>query len=222
MFGQITPTYDRLNHLFSGWLDYLWRRRMAWEMTEGLDPCRAILDVATGTGDLAHALRGRAPSAAVTGLDFTRPMLLRAAQKYGASSSHLWIEGDGTNLPFADGSFDACCVAFGLRNMADRRAGLAEMRRVTRPGGRVGVLEFSQPSGPIIRRLYHFYSMRVMPRAGKILSGSDAYLYLPNSIRAFWTPDELASQLRGVGLVNVRWNLLTFGVAAIHLGEVPG
>jgi len=219
MFVQVTPTYDRLNHLFSGMADHYWRWSTARRITRGLEPCARILDVATGTGDLARALARRAPAARVTGLDFTRSMLDVAAQKYGFES-HRWIEGDGLNLPFASGAFDATTIAFGLRNMADRAAGLREMRRIVRPGGRVAVLEFSQPRNPLMRAFYDFYSLKLMPRLGKMISGSDAYLYLPTSIRAFWNPEELAEQMRLAGMKNVRYHLFTGGVVALHIGEV--
>lgn len=218
MFGQITPSYDRLNHLFSGMMDHYWRWSAARKIGGGLTPCRRILDVATGTGDLARALARRVPEAKITGLDFTRSMLDIAVKKYGFES-HRWIEGDGLKLPFANGSFDACSIAFGLRNMSDRAAGLREMRRIVRTGGRVGVLEFSQPRNALMRGFYDFYSLKLMPRLGKAISGSDAYLYLPTSIRAFWNPEELADQMRLAGLTNVRHHLFTGGVVALHIGE---
>ncbi len=223
MFEGITPSYDRLNRFFSGALDVYWRKLLARELLNELTPCNRILDIATGTGDLAASLQKRAPNATITGLDFTRTMLNQAAKKYGsgATSNFAWIEGDGTRLPFPTGHFDACCVGFGLRNMADRPAALREMRRVVRPGGSMAVLEFSQPRNPIIRFGYDLYSLKIMPRLGKLLSGSDAYLYLPTSIRAFWNADELASQMRDAGWKNVRYRLLLSGVVAIHIGMAP-
>lgn len=220
MFEQITPTYDRLNLIFSGAIDRRWRAKLASELTRGLSPCERVLDVATGTGDVARAIRRCASGAHVVGVDFTRPMLQRAGEKFGREG-YDWIEGDGLRLPFGDAAFDACCIAFGLRNMSDKFAGLAEMRRVVRPGGRVAILEFSQPPNPVIRRLYDFYSFTVMPRVGRWVSGSKAYLYLSESIREFWSADELARQMQRAGLINVRAISLTFGVAYLHIGEAP-
>lgn len=224
MFERISPSYDRLNLLLSGAMDRRWRARMADEMTRGLRPITRVLDVAAGTGDLANAIRRRAAGSAagaaplVVGADFTRSMLVRARKKFGADG-YQWIEADGLRLPFADAAFDLSSIGFGLRNMADRRAALAEMARVVRPGGRVGVLEFSQPTHPVFRALYDFYSFTIMPRVGHWLSGSSAYLYLPQSIRSFLGPEELAALMREVGLVNVRWIPLAMGSVVIHVGE---
>ncbi len=220
MFGQITPTYDFLNHLLSGFLDRRWRARLAHELTEGHEPCRNILDVATGTGDLASAIARQRPGVRVVGLDFTSAMVRRAARKYGCDNFH-WIEGDGLHLPFKSESFDAACIAFGLRNMVDREQGLAEMRRVTRPGGRIGILEFFQPPGPMMSRLYRFYSLTVVPRLGRWISRSDAYRYLPESIRVFWSPEQMRERMESVGIVRVRHHALARGIVGLHLGEIP-
>lgn len=221
MFAQISPTYDRLNILLSGAVDRYWRWRTAKLLVRGLTPCRQVLDVATGTGDLARAvLRRCEPGTRITGLDFTRPMLERAKAKLG-DPAFRWIEGDGTCLPCPDGAFDACCIAFGLRNMADKPEGLREMRRILRPGGRLGVLEFYEPPNPVFRWLYNFYSFQVMPRVGRWLSGSDAYGYLTGSIRSYWSVDEAKRQMERAGLVNVRAIPMTFGVAVLLLGEAP-
>lgn len=222
MFGAITPTYDRLNFLFSGSLDRRWRRLAALEAVRGLRPCRRVLDLATGTGDLARALHiaadgenpGEAPR--IAGADFTRPMLREAARKYGSGID--WIEADGLHLPLRDSEWDVVTIAFGLRNMADKPAALTEMSRVLRPGGRLVVLEFSQPQNPLFRALYDFYSFFVMPRVGRWISGSDAYLYLASSIRGFLGPNELTEAMRGAGLRDVRAIPLMFGVVYIHVG----
>ncbi len=228
MFGAITPTYDRLNHLLSASLDRRWRAVAARETLRGLAPCRRLLDVATGTGDLAMALRkavGRAeaksgdnaPRCEIFGLDFTRPMLKTARQKYG-QRPFSWIEGDGLNLPTREGSFDAVTIAFGLRNMVDRSAAVREMVRVLRPGGRLAILEFSQPRNPVFRALYDFYSYQVMPRVGRLISGSDAYLYLAESIREFWSPEQLRRQMETAGLGSVRVFTMGFGIVCLHIG----
>jgi demethylmenaquinone methyltransferase/2-methoxy-6-polyprenyl-1,4-benzoquinol methylase len=235
MFAAIAPTYDRLNHLLSGRLDRRWRALAARAAVEGLRPCRRLLDVATGTGDLARALERAARrewrnaggssvngNAAMTppiiyGADFTRPMLVRAGSKYGWNGFR-WIEADGMRLPLPDGAVDACTIAFGLRNMMDRAAALAEMARVVRPGGRVVILEFSRPTNPLVRTLYDFYSHRVLPRVGAWISGSDAYRYLAASIREFWGPTALVDQMRLAGLTDVRWRGLMLGVVCLHVG----
>lgn len=223
MFGAITPSYDRLNFLFSGSLDRRWRRRAAHEALAGLAPCDRILDVATGTGDLAaelaHVAQRLAPGGGriVAGVDFTRPMLREADRKYGRRIR--WIEADGLSLPLESGAWDAATIAFGLRNMADKPAALAEFARVLRPGGRLAILEFSQPQNRAFRALYDFYSFAVMPRVGRWISRSDAYLYLARSIRSFWSPAELSAQMESAGLRRVRAIPLMLGVVYLHVGE---
>lgn len=218
MFGGIAPTYDRLNRLFSGTLDQRWRRVTAAEALRGLPPRPRVLDLATGTGDLAGALRA-AGAGAVVGADFTRPMLSLAAQKFGGGE-YRWIEADGTRLPFATDAFDALTVAFGLRNMVDRPAALREMARVVRPGGCVAVLEFGQPRNPLFSRVYDWYSFTIMPRLGQFISGSDAYLYLAESIRKFYSADELAEQMRQAGLEGISIRPFMGGVVYLHIGVV--
>ncbi|HPK03210.1 MAG TPA: ubiquinone/menaquinone biosynthesis methyltransferase [Candidatus Sumerlaeota bacterium] len=224
MFGAITPTYDRLNRLLSGRRDEVWRRRAARAALDGLQPCRAVADVATGTGDLACALlrelarRPGSSTAHVVGLDFTRPMLAAARRKF-SDARLAWAEADGLRLPLRSASVDAATIAFGLRNMADKPAALRELVRVVRPGGRVVILEFSQPPNPLFRALYDFYSFQVMPRLGHWLSRSDAYLYLGRSIRRFWSPDELTRQMQAAGLTRIRAVPLMLGVVYLHVGE---
>jgi demethylmenaquinone methyltransferase/2-methoxy-6-polyprenyl-1,4-benzoquinol methylase len=244
MFALISPVYDRLNHLFSGQLDRRWRRLAARAAVSGLRPGAAdglrpgaadglrpgtadggwrLVDVATGTGDLARALAREAgltdegAGGHVIGADFTRPMLARAGEKYGRGAFR-WVEADGLRLPLADGAADACTIGFGLRNMVDREGGLAEMARVVRPGGRVAILEFSRPRSWIVRKTYDFYAYRVMPRVGAWLSRSDAYLYLADSIRGFWDAEALSEKMRAVGLTEVRFRSLMFGVVCLHVG----
>lgn len=230
MFGAITPAYDRLNRLLSGWLDTRWRAAAAREICRDPAPTRRFLDVATGTGDLAEALRCAAMKAGaqnieIVGADFTRPMLERALAKFPIPGApglrRAWIEADALNLPVASGAFDASAVAFGLRNMIDKSRALAEMTRAVRPGGRVAVLEFSQPRNPFFRALYDLYSFKVMPRLGAWISGCDAYLYLAESIRAFWTPAELAEAMRKTGLADVKIHSFMFGAVCLHIGTKP-
>lgn len=229
MFAGISPSYDRLNFLLSAGRDKRWRERLARTLIDGLDPCRHILDIATGTGDLADAIAKEAASsqpdiprggaaARVTGLDFTRQMLVRARDKFGREH-HAWFEGDAMRLPFASGRFDGVSIAFGLRNVEDRPAALREMARVLRPAGRVAILEFFEPRNPIMRRLYDLYSFTIMPRLGRLISGSDAYLYLPRSIRHFWTPERLGDEMRRAGLTRVTARPIMAGIVWIHIGE---
>jgi demethylmenaquinone methyltransferase/2-methoxy-6-polyprenyl-1,4-benzoquinol methylase len=222
MFADVSPTYDLLNGLLSGRMDRRWRRQAARSALDGLAPCRRVLDLATGTGDLAGELarvaaRRRPTAPIVHGADFTAPMLRLAPQKWGWEGFR-WTQADGLRLPYADGAFDAVTIAFGLRNMADRQAALAEMARVTRPGGRVAILEFSRPPNPAIRALYDFYSRRVMPRVGAWISRSRAYLYLADSIREFWGPEQLSERMGEAGLADARFRRLLFGVVCVHVG----
>lgn len=174
------------------------------------------LDVACGTGDLTLAL-SEAGRAEVVGLDFCRPMLEIAARK---TPQIPYIEGDALRLPFADETFEVVTIAFGLRNLAGVEEGLRELRRVLRPGGRVGVLEFSSPVVPGFRRLFQFYFTRVLPRIGGLVSGSrGAYEYLPRSVSQFPDQKRLAALMSGVGFAEVEYSNLTGGIAALHTGR---
>jgi demethylmenaquinone methyltransferase/2-methoxy-6-polyprenyl-1,4-benzoquinol methylase len=222
MFADVSPTYDLLNRLLSGRMDQRWRRQAARSALDGLVPCRRVLDLATGTGDLAGELarvaaRRLPPAPIVHGADFTGPMLKQAPRKLGWEGFR-WTQADGLRLPYVDGAFDAVTIAFGLRNMADRQAGLAEMARVTRPGGRVVILEFSRPKNPIVRALDDAYARRVMPRVGAWISRSRAYFYLADSIREFWEPELLAERMGEAGLADARFRRLLFGIVCVHVG----
>lgn len=222
MFARIVPTYDFLNHLLSAGLDRGWRRAAvegcAW--SRPADRAWRVLDVCAGTGDLAFAF-ARA-GARVALIDFTREMLLEARAK-GARrglAAPLAI-GDTLRLPFADGTFDASVVGFGIRNVADLDRGLQEMARVVRPGGAVAVLELAQPANGAIRRLYNAYFTRVLPVIGQLVSRSpeNAYAYLPRSVIAFPPPAALADRMREVGLRDVTWRPLTAGICSLHVGR---
>ena len=224
MFARIAKRYDLLNHLLSGNTDKRWRRLVAKRLREVLsvEGARA-LDVACGTGDLALAL-ARETGARVVGTDFCRPMLLIAARKALAnvSSEIPFVEGDALQLPFAERSFDAVTIAFGLRNLSNVETGLRELWRVLRPGGRAAVLEFSRPVVPGFRALFQFYFARVLPRVGGALSGSrGAYEYLPDSVSRFPDQKRLAEMMREAGFVSVEYQNLTGGIAALHLGTRP-
>ena len=222
MFANISARYDLLNHLLSASLDKQWRRKVARQVQSTVNSDGFVLDVACGTGDLAFTLL-EATGAQVIGTDFCRPML-EVAQRKGAKQNRRvpFIEGDALQLPFANDSFDAVTIAFGLRNLASFESGLQELLRVVKPGGNVLVLECSKPTMPGFRQLYEFYFHRVLPVLGGIVSGSkSAYAYLPDSVRRFPDQKGLASMMRAVGFDSVEFSNLTGGVAAIHCGTKP-
>jgi demethylmenaquinone methyltransferase/2-methoxy-6-polyprenyl-1,4-benzoquinol methylase len=222
MFGNIAPHYDFLNHLLSLNVDRYWR----WRTTRLVPPRSSapILDLCTGTGDLAlaydRASRGVAP---VVGADFCHEMLLLARKKTvarGQAARICYLEADAQRLPFPDDHFQITAVAFGLRNVTDTDRGLAEMARVTQVGGQVAILEFSKPAGPLFGPLFHFYSHRILPWIGQSISGSkeNAYRYLPASVQEFPDGEGFAQRLRAHGLQDVRWYPLTFGIATLYVG----
>jgi demethylmenaquinone methyltransferase/2-methoxy-6-polyprenyl-1,4-benzoquinol methylase len=229
MFGNIARRYDLLNHLLSLNVDRYWRWRTTRLVPPEVGPDAApILDVCTGTGDLAlaydRAARGRVP---IVGSDFCLPMLLPARQKAArrkAAERISFVEADTQRLPFADDTFQLTTVAFGLRNVTDTDKGLREMVRVTRPGGRVAILEFSRPRGMVFGRLYKFYFTHILPRVGQAVSRSreSAYEYLPASVLEFPDGEALAAKLREHGLKEVRWHPLTFGIATLYVGTKAG
>lgn len=216
MFDSIAPRYDTLNALLSLGIDRGWRRQ-ALEAALRDQPKR-ILDVATGTADLAIALRRAAPRATVTGVDFSRAMLDIGRVKAARQGVEVLLEvADGLALPYSDGSFDALTIAYGLRNFSDVDAGLREFRRVLRPGGALVVLEFPPPPQGPFGALFRFYFRRVVPFLGGLISGQrGAYTYLPASVMAFPDPEALAGRMRRAGFRDVRYRLQTFGVSALH------
>ena len=227
MFGAIAPRYDLLNHLLSLNIDTWWRHRATRLVPPDLRDPSPILDVCTGTGDLAfaydEAARHKLP---VVGTDFCLPMLLPARRKAirGRSSSRVqFLEADTQRLPFPDGHFQLVTVGFGLRNVADADQGLREMARVCKPGGRVAILEFSRPRHWLLGRLYAFYFTTILPLVGQMVSRSkhDAYSYLPASVMQFPDGEALADKMRGQGLTEVRWQPLTFGIATLYWGRKP-
>lgn len=224
MFAGIAGRYDLLNHLLSGNIDKRWRKLVAKKLETVLsnDGARA-LDVACGTGDLSLAL-AEATKARIIGTDFCRPMLEIAARKasVGDRFEIPFVEGDALGLPFADSSFDAVTIAFGLRNLSSVEGGLKELRRILKPEGRAAILEFSTPVVPGFRKLFRFYFTRVLPRIGGIVSGSRAaYEYLPDSVSRFPDQKRLAQLMREVGFEEVEYQNLTGGIAALHLGTRP-
>jgi demethylmenaquinone methyltransferase/2-methoxy-6-polyprenyl-1,4-benzoquinol methylase len=220
MFAGIASRYDLLNHLLSANMDRRWRALVVRRARAELRSGARALDVACGTGDLSLALSAGG-EASVTGLDFCRPMLDLAADK-SRGREIRYVEGDALRLPFAEATFAVATIAFGLRNLASVEAGLRELFRVVEPGGRVFVLEFSQPIVPGLRALFDFYFWRVLPRIGGFLSGSrGAYEYLPDSVSRFPDQRRLAELMRGVGFEPVEFENLTGGIAALHVGTRP-
>ncbi len=220
MFGRIARRYDIANRLLSGGRDIAWRRRLTAVVLRG-GP-RDVLDLATGSGDVAFALGTAMPGARVVGADFCAPMLAEAERKKasapGLHSNVSFQAADALALPFPSASFDAVTIAFGLRNLEDRARGLAEMRRVLRPGGRLHVLEFSQPE-PWFRGIYLFYLRRVLPVLAGIVTGDRAaYVYLNDSIEKFPGRAALAAKIRAAGFTGVSSKALTFGIVALHEG----
>ncbi len=226
-FDRIAGAYDRANRVFSFGRDVAWRRRSVRRL--GIRPGDRVLDVCGGTGDLALLAAARAGA---TGLavvaDISREMLLagrerpRVRRPVPGRAPIRWLRADAERLPFAPAAFDAVTAGFGIRNLADLDAGLREMHRVLRPGGRLLVLEFAVPPGRVFRRLYHFYSFRVMPLEGRLLYGDSAPArYLVTSIRSFPAPAQVASRLRSAGFTVDEARPLTRGVAFAYLGTKP-
>ncbi|MGE5193202.1 MAG: bifunctional demethylmenaquinone methyltransferase/2-methoxy-6-polyprenyl-1,4-benzoquinol methylase UbiE [Deltaproteobacteria bacterium] len=237
MFGEISPRYDFLNHFLSGGTDWYWR----WRAVRAAAPrgTAPILDVCTGTGDLALAYwkkgRGEVP---VVGADFTQEMLViadkkaakpRAAlapvlsrgERENAGVPFVFLQADTQQLPFADEQFQIVCVAFGLRNVTNTTRGLREMIRVCQPGGKVVVLEFSLPTNRLLRGLYTWYFRNILPRIGQLISRSrqQAYSYLPASVGEFPYGERLAGLMKECGLATVTFTPLTFGIATLYIGE---
>jgi demethylmenaquinone methyltransferase/2-methoxy-6-polyprenyl-1,4-benzoquinol methylase len=223
MFGEIAPHYDRMNHLLSLNIDRYWR---SWTVRKlQPQPGEPILDVCTGTGDLALAFhKATGGKSEIIAADFCREMLEigRRKQATAAIGPELtFVEADAQNLPFEDNRFAIVSVAFGLRNVADTDRGLAEMTRVCRPGGQVAVLEFSTPRWQPLRGFYLFYFRHILPRIGQLFARnqSDAYEYLPATVAQFPDGEALAERMRGVGLMNVKFWPLTFGIATLYVGK---
>jgi demethylmenaquinone methyltransferase/2-methoxy-6-polyprenyl-1,4-benzoquinol methylase len=212
MFDRISPVYDTMNRLMTVGLDERWRRQAAAAVvTQG----SRVLDACCGTGDLALACHEAGGD--VVGLDFSERMLERAR---GKSDAVEWVRGDLLELPFPDESFDAATVGFGIRNVQDLEAGLRELARVLRPGGRLGCLEITRPRGAL-RPFFRLWFDGLVPLAGKILPGGAAYTYLPASVRRFPGPEDLAVVMRRAGLGEVSWQLLGGGIVALHTARKP-
>ncbi len=221
MFGAIAPRYDFLNRLLSFGIDRRWRTK-AVRLLKYREGSR-ILDVATGTGDVALEIALRTPaSVKISGADFCKEMVDLGAVKVAASPYADRIDlkvAPCEDLPFANDTFDSITIAFGIRNVVDRKLGLAEMWRVLRPGGRMVVLEFSTPRSQLFRQLYYFYFRRLLPVVGGLFSRYNAYKYLPDSVLEFPSQEEFSRMLADVGFRNIHLHELTFGIATIYVGE---
>jgi demethylmenaquinone methyltransferase/2-methoxy-6-polyprenyl-1,4-benzoquinol methylase len=219
MFDRIAGVYDLMNTAMTAGLHHRWRERAAdrAELSDG----QHALDVCCGTGDLAFELAGRVgASGRVVGADFSEPMLEIARRKGAARGASVEFEwADALELPHPDGAFDAVTVGFGLRNLADVEAGLAEMARVLQPGGRLVVLEITQPRRPPMSSFYSLWFDRIVPRLGTVAGDSAAYTYLPESVKRFPSPQGLGELMDSAGFTDVRWLLLAGGIIAIHSGS---
>ena len=223
MFDEISPRYDLLNHVLSMNVDRLWWWRTAGAFRSSLRrPGARALDLCCGTGDMARALRKQAPRATIIGLDFSRGMLTRGKAKF-AQHQISPVEGDALRLPFANQTFDLVVSAFGFRNLANYDAGLREIQRVLRPGGQLGVLDFSEPGG-MFGRVYGFYFRNVLPKIGAAISGvRGPYSYLPASVSRFPPPQEMMQRMQTAGYRNVAWQPYTLGIAGLYRAQkLPG
>ena len=221
MFDRIAGVYDLMNSAMTAGMHHRWRRRAA-DLT-GLGEGDAALDVCCGTGDLAFELQRRVGrSGHVVGSDFSERMLDLAREKGAESTSKPRFEwADALQLPYDDGSFDAVTVGFGVRNLADLDRGLAELTRVLKPHGRLVILEITQPQRPPLSSFFSVWFDRLVPVLGKLAADSEAYAYLPESVKRFPLPRALAAKLDAGGLEEVRWTILAGGIIAIHSGTRP-
>lgn len=211
MFDRIAPVYDAMNRVMTAGLDQRWRRATVRATVREGD---RVLDACCGTGDLAIAAR-KAGAGEVVGIDFSAPMLERARRK---APELEWQQADVLKLPFEDASFDVAVVGFGVRNVEDLEAALRELRRVLRPGGRLGILEITTPRGPL-KLFYKLWFDRVVPLLGRVLPGGAAYTYLPASVRRFPAPEALAELLASCGFREVAFRRFAGGIVALHAGE---
>jgi demethylmenaquinone methyltransferase / 2-methoxy-6-polyprenyl-1,4-benzoquinol methylase len=222
MFDRIAGVYDVMNSAMTAGLHHQWRQRAVDRAEVG--PGADALDVCCGTGDLALELRRRiGPDGRVVGSDFSEPMLELARRKSGDQGLPVefgWA--DALELPYGDASFDAVTIGFGARNLADLERGLSEMTRVLRPGGRLVILEITRPTREPLATFYSLWFDRIVPVIGTLAADPDAYSYLPNSVRSFPEPPELAARMEAAGLERIRWLLLAGGIIAIHSGVKAG
>ena len=221
MFNKIAHRYDLLNRVLSFGFDRSWRRMLVKEATEMI-PGR-VLDIATGTGDVAIALAKTSPKIEVIGLDLSVEMLKfgrKKVEKQHLSHRVTLIEGDAQELPFDDSSFCSCTIAFGIRNVPDRMKGLREMARVVRPGGKVVILELTEPRTGRLAPLTRFHVHHVVPRIGAFVSGAKEYRYLQESVQSFPDPEAFSEMMREAGIHQIQTHRMSFGVAYLHVGKV--
>jgi demethylmenaquinone methyltransferase/2-methoxy-6-polyprenyl-1,4-benzoquinol methylase len=226
MFSAIAPRYDLLNRVLSVGRDAAWRREAARAVPEpGGGRALSVLDVACGTADVALEVLRQRPEAQVVGVDFSLPMLELASKKVrsmGLNGQCFLTGADVLSLPFKDGLFDAALIAFGIRNVADRSGGIAEMKRLVRPGGKVIILEFSRPRWRPLRWIYETYFTRILPWVGRRISGHPcAYGYLPASVLAYPNPEGFSHLMEEADLEMVEFRRLTGGIVTLHVGTVP-
>ena len=217
MFDRIAGFYDRMNSVMTAGMHHRWRERAA-DLAD-VRPGDRVLDVATGTGDLAIALAKRvAPGGEVVGSDFSEGMLEHARRKAGSAANVRFETANALALPYGDGEFAAATVGFGARNFSDLAQGLREMARVVRPGGRVVVLEITTPQRPPLSTFFRVWFDRIVPLIGRLTGETVAYSYLPSSVRRFPPPEGLAASMERAGLRDIRWILTAGGIIAIHAG----
>lgn len=219
MFDRISPVYDLMNQLISGFQEPRWRRRAVREAR--LRPGDVALDVACGTGKVSTALlKVVGPSGRVTGLDFSPGMIDRARRERPSAPNLAFVVGDALAIPFGDAEFDASTIAFGMRNLPDYARGFSEMTRVVRPGGRVVCLEISRPRSALGRAIQRWFDW-VVPIIGRVMGQGSAYAYLVASTRGYPGPERIAGIMREVGLEDVRWRPLSGGIVTLHAGTKP-
>jgi demethylmenaquinone methyltransferase/2-methoxy-6-polyprenyl-1,4-benzoquinol methylase len=222
IFSKITPNYDRMNRIMSARRDVSWRRFLVRRIPSD---ARKVLDIATGTGDVAIEIARRRPQIQVTGLDFVQEMLnlaIEKTEKDDLVDKIEYINGDAMAMPFEDSTFDASTIAFGMRNIPDRLGAIKEMARVVKPGGKVLILEMTFPKNLKMRQFFHWYLNKVIPVLGTFIAGNrSAYRYLSDSIQNFIHPDQLTDLFRQAGLQEVREYPLTMGITYLHEGTVP-
>lgn len=222
IFSKITPNYDRMNRIMSARRDVAWRRFLVRRIPSN---ARKVLDVATGTGDVAIEIARRRPEIQVTGLDFVKEMLdlaIEKTEKAGLVDKIEYLNGDAMAMPFEDSTFDVSTIAFGMRNIPDRLGAIKEMARVVKPGGKVLILEMTFPKNLKMRQFFHWYLNKVIPVLGTFIAGNrSAYRYLSDSIQNFIHPDQLTDLFKEAGLQEVRECPLTLGITYLHEGIVP-
>lgn len=221
MFDTIAPRYDLLNRLLSLGIDRRWRTFAVGKIRTA--PGGAVLDVATGTGDVALEIARCTPGdVSIVGADISREMVEIGRQKVATSpyAGRITFEiAPCEALPFPDARFDSVTIAFGIRNVVDRQKGLSEMHRILKPGGRAVILEFSMPASPMFEKIYRFYFLSVLPRIGGILSKKSAYQYLPDSVLEFPSRNEFKEMMSQAGFKNIAHHDLTFGISTVYVGE---